>query len=517
LGLIQDDLCRDADELRETHASWVFLHAACVYKVKKPVDFGFLDFRTLAQRKAACEVELTLNARLAPNVYLSVARVTCDAHGVHAIHGEGDVVDYAVEMVRLRDEDAADRRLASGRLTRAHVTAIGERIAQFHREARSDADTARFGKLEVIRGNAIENFEQTHETAGEHLAQSEVDEIARQQLRFLDKNAALFNERVQQGFIRDGHGDLRLEHVYISDAGHIDIIDCIEFNERFRYADTCSDIAFLSMDLVSLGQPMLSEVLLAAYARASHDYGLYRLVDFYESYRAYVRAKVASFVEVSAGLPEPARAKAHATARKHYLLALACVCEPMVPPFVCAVGGYIATGKSTAADRLADMLGVPVVDADRTRKHLAQAAPMTPLREGAFQGAYSVEASRAVYAEVFARAEAVLRSGRGVIIDASFRAWADRAEVAALAQREHVPFVFVECRAPLEVLHERLKARGLAPHVSDGRPEILDAFIAGYEPVTEFLGSQHVVIDTTCATPDTWHHVAMLCGRGTAD
>jgi len=493
------DLLGGFESLRETHISWVFLGRERVLKVKKPVALGFLDFSSIDARKAACEAELELNRRLAPDVYLRLLPIRRDASGRHQPDGDGELVDWGVEMVRLRDEDAADQRSASGRLTREHMIAIGERLARFHADARADDHTASFGRSEVIEHNVHENLEQTRDSAPLHLSAEQVAEIERFQLGFIAAHGALFARRIADGRVRDGHGDLRLEHVYIADDGALQIIDCIEFNERFRFADVCADVAFLSMDLVWHERADLAEVLLAAYARAANDFDLYRLVDFYESYRAFVRAKVESIVERDVGLPLQRRERAAAQARKHYLLALACARPPLQPAFVCAVGGIIASGKSTLADRIALEASVPVVDADRTRKHLAAAAPTQQLPAAAFDGAYSKEATDRVYAELIARADAVLSSGRAVVIDASFRERRQREAVRELARRHHVPFRFVECRLPMDVCRERLKARAAGPSISDARADLLDTFVAKYEAVTELSRAEHIVIDTTGA------------------
>ncbi|HEX2677343.1 MAG TPA: phosphotransferase, partial [Polyangiales bacterium] len=382
-GLVED-LRAQLGELRETHISWVFLGETRVLKVKKPVDFGFLDFRTLAARKVACDAELLLNRRLAPDVYLQVLPIHRDATGVHRIGGTGELVDWAVEMQRLPDEDGCDRRLAAGRLTRAQLVAVGERLAHFHAQARSDANTERFGAPETILGNVRENFEQTQDSAPMHLSSAQLKDLQSYQLRFLEAQRERLERRVAMHRVRDGHGDLRLEHVYIGDDGVIRVIDCIEFNERFRYADVCADLAFLTMDLRWHERADLAETLLAAYARESNDFDLYRLVDFYESYRAYVRAKVESFVERDASASQATRERAAAQARKHYLLALASARPALQVPFLCAVGGLIASGKSTLAEQLGAELCVPIVDADRTRKHLAHVQPTERLETAQF-------------------------------------------------------------------------------------------------------------------------------------
>jgi aminoglycoside phosphotransferase family enzyme len=274
-----DDLLRDARETRETHVSVVLLGDRDVYKLKKPVDLGFLDFRTVEQRRAACEAEMRLNARLAPDVYL----------GVVPILRGGEVVDWAVHMRRLPDDVRADVMLGEGRLTPEHLDDVAERLAAFH-DGSSLAPEA-FGGPASVRANVEENFAQTRNALASLLRPDEVAELLGWQTSFVQTRWSLFEQRVEAGRVRDGHGDLRLEHVYFTSPA-LRIIDCIEFSDRFRYADVCADVAFLSMDLASHGRVDLAERFVARYARASNDFDLYALIDFYESYRAFVRAKV---------------------------------------------------------------------------------------------------------------------------------------------------------------------------------------------------------------------------------
>jgi aminoglycoside phosphotransferase family enzyme len=299
MGSLKEDLTGPGVELVETHTAWVFLGPGTVWKVKKPVDFGFLDFTTLERRKATCEAELRLNARLSPQVYRDVVPVTRTPDGQHRIGGDGQVVDYAVRMVRLPDDARADTLLGERRLGGPEVERLAEHLARFQERVGTSDSAARFGTPEVIMGNVRENFAQGGEASRALVGARDAKEIERHQTEFVEQHRDLLNERVRTGRIRDGHGDLRLEHVYFDSDSSAEptIIDCIEFNDRFRYADVCADVAFLSMDLERAGRSDLAERFLAAYARASGDYQLYELVDFYEAYRAYVRGKVSSLLD----------------------------------------------------------------------------------------------------------------------------------------------------------------------------------------------------------------------------
>lgn len=483
----------------ETHASWVFLLDDDVFKVKRPVDLGFLDFRSVEHRKRACDAEVHLNQRLAPGVYRGVVPVRRDEDGRCIVGGHGEVVDWAVHMARLPDSRRADRRLEQGRLSIEDLAAIAARIATFHAEARSDAETSSYGTPTRIRSNVEENFAQTRAWIGRYLDADEAADVERRQRTFIEANRAVFEQRLRNGRVRDGHGDLRLEHIYMGSpacSAALTVIDCIEFSDRFRFADVASDVAFLAMDLMAHGRVDLAERFIADYARASNDFDLYTLVDFYVGYRAFVRGKVSAVLAGDDDASAGARRRAEADARRHFRLAVATERKSLLSPAVVAVGGTIASGKSTVAERLAGELSAPIVDADRTRKSMIGVEEHHAIRAEAFRGAYSQSFTDAVYREVLRRAEVVLRSGRPVVVDASFRTASMREAVRSLAREYDVPFRFVECRATPATCRQRLVMRERGASVSDGRLEIFDAFSAKFEAVNELSGAEYIVLDT---------------------
>ena len=475
----------------------MFLTEDEVWKVKKPVSLGFLDFSTPAARGVACEAEVRLNRRLAPHVYLGVVPITLDERGRHQIGGGGPPVDWAVHMRRLPDEDRVDVRLAQGRLTASDVELIAQRLVSFHEEAKSDEETARYGTPASIRLNVRENFAQARETISAYLTPAQGSEIQGWQERFLEENEALFEERIRSGRVRDGHGDLRSEHIYLDPDGRVRILDCIEFNERFRYADVCADVAFLSMDLAWRERVDLAERFLAAYSRESNDYDLYPMVDFYESYRAYVRGKIASMRITDRGAGRTASARSIKEARRYYLLALSAERRPLVPPVVVAVGGVVAVGKTTIADRLSMEMAAPVVSSDRARKFLHGVGPTRSLEAAPWEGAYATDRTEQVYEELIRRGSAVLTSGRPLVLDASFRSRQQRGVARRLAREHQVPFRFVECRAPAELCRTRLLRRSRRPEISDARLSLFDEFSASWEPAEELGESEHIVLDTS--------------------
>ncbi len=497
MGELRQDLLDSGLELRETHISWVFLSEDRVWKIKRPVALGFLDFSTLDRRRAACEAEIELNRRLAPDVYLGLSPIRRSDDGRHRIDGDrGEIVDWAVSMRRLPDRSRADQLLEAGNLDEDRIDQLAQRLADFHsRSPTSEAITA-YGAPDAIAGNVEENFEQTRESIQHYLEKDEVAELVEDQRSFLSDHREAFEDRMRAGRIRDGHGDLRLEHCYFLDDG-LAIIDCIEFNDRFRYGDVAIDLAFLAMDLDWHGRVDLGERLLARYALLSNDYDFYPLIDFYAGYRAYVRAKIASLCAIDQDLDWSERQSADHAARPYYLLALACDRQPLLEPRVVAVGGWIGAGKTTVANWLCSELSAPRVSSDRTRKFILGESPSTKNLDDPFSGAYTAEISERVYEEVLRRADAVLRSGRSVVLDASFRTIDDRRRARDLAAEHGVPFHLVECRLDREELRARLKQRDLANEVSDGRAEILDSFIEGWETIDELATGEHLVLDTS--------------------
>lgn len=494
MGTLVADLSQGRS-LIETHISWILLGEHDVYKIKKPVDFGFLNFTTLERRRAACLDEVTLNCRLTRDVYHGVQPVVLGRDGVHQIGGDGTVVDYCVHMRRLRETARLDQLEEEGSLDAELIARLAEHLAGFHAAAETNGAIAAMGQVEVIRGNVEENFAQTRAHLEEFITAEQAQHLEKAQLGFLDEHAALLSQRITGGRIRDGHGDLRLEHVYWIDD-QFQILDCIEFNQRFRYADVCADLAFLTMDLRHASRPELAETLLAKYAEASCDFQLYRLAAFYESYRAIVRAKVNLFTATNLHVPDEQRRRAHREAERYLAQALAAT-KPRAPIAVIAVGGLIAAGKSHTCSLLSRWLTCPVVASDRLRKHHLQVTPHTPLHEPKFEGAYSAEVTRRTYEALRQNAEHVLMSGRSVILDASFRSFEERAELAAWCRHAGAKLYFVECVAPHELLRTRLRERAKAPSVSDGREAIFDAFLESYEPPNEFDADQRCTLDTS--------------------
>jgi aminoglycoside phosphotransferase family enzyme len=278
-------------ELKQTHISFVFLTKNFVYKIKKAVDFGFLDFSTLEKRRFFCEKEVELNRRLCGDMYLEV--VPINKSDCIKINGEGETVEYAVKMKRIPEEKIMSRLLEEGKVDRKLIDRMAKIIAEFHLKAKTNKRISEFGSLPMIETNWRENFEQTEDFIGETISKESYRLIRERTEEFMKENTALFLKRVAENRIRECHGDIHSGNIFVADR--IYIFDAIEFNERFRFCDVASDIAFLAMDLDFKDRRDLSKFFVERYINYSGDREVEKLLDFYKCYRAYVRGKVTSF------------------------------------------------------------------------------------------------------------------------------------------------------------------------------------------------------------------------------
>lgn len=457
-------------EVHHTHISVVFLAGPFAYKVKKPVDLGFLDFTTLEKRRFFCGEEVRLNRRLAPDVYLDVVPLVAGGPGL-LVGAEGTPVEYAVKMRRLPSDATALRWLERGELTAPHVDRIADRLAGFHASAGGGEHIAHFGRWEVVAGNARENFEQSRAQAGSVVDPSILERAERLTEEELARRRELIESRAAAGVPRDTHGDLHLDHVYLlperEAPGDLVVVDCIEFNERFRFADPISDMAFLAMDLAYRGRRDLSRRFTRSYVEASGDEEGWALVPFYRAYRAAVRGKVEGMTFLDEEVPDETRLVARERARAYWLLALGELEVPGRRPCLILVGGLPGTGKSTLARGLARRAGFRVLSSDRVRKELAGVEPGHGAAAGFGEGIYTSAWTDRTYTALHDRARERLEAGERVLVDASFRSEARRRRFFDLARELAVPALFLVCEAEPAVVEERLERRRGGPSDAD--------------------------------------------------
>ena len=305
-------------ELVQTQMSFVFLTDDYVYKVKKPVNLGYLDYTTLDKRHFYCQREVELNRRLCPDVYLGVVPISRGRSGI-LVGGQGKVIEYAVKMRRLPQQAMMNVLLANNQVSSPMVTNVAHKLVEFHQRAETNASISAFGDLEAITKNTQENFTQTEKYIGSTISREKYQHVKDYADSFIDKNASLFHKRIVDGRIRDCHGDLHAAHICFTNG--ICIYDCIEFNDRFRYCDVASEVAFLAMDLDYYGRADLSRSFVNAYVVQSRDEELLRLLNFYKCYRAYVRGKVESFKLDDPYISEEEKTGVLAIARRYFDLA----------------------------------------------------------------------------------------------------------------------------------------------------------------------------------------------------
>jgi aminoglycoside phosphotransferase family enzyme len=306
----------------QTHISFVFLTGKHVYKVKKPVDFGFLDFTTLENRRHFCEEELRLNRRLCEDLYLGVVPIN-ESGGNIKINGPGETVEYALKMRELPQSAIMSRLLEGGKVTAVHVAKIARILSKFHNEAGTGEGIDEYGALKQARANWVENFEQTRGLRGVLIDAGEFDFVETEILRFMEQNIALFDERVRDGRIRECHGDCHTGNIFIIGDGTIYIFDAIEFNKAFSCSDVAAEVAFLAMDLEFNGRVDLKDVFVKKYIEESGDTAIPALLPFYICYRAYVRSKVTSFKLGDPNIGEGDKKEAEKLTLDYFKLALA--------------------------------------------------------------------------------------------------------------------------------------------------------------------------------------------------
>jgi aminoglycoside phosphotransferase family enzyme/predicted kinase len=468
-------------EIEETHISWVFLTGDRAYKVKKPVVLPFLDYGAPARRLAMCRAEVELNRRLAPDVYVGVRSLVPAGDGRLELAAEDDpdAVDYAVEMRRYPADATLAARLAAGTARRGELTALGDRLAHFHATAQRCVTP---DGAEAVKRALDDNFASLDSLVREPAERRALARAERFADAFLTRAWDELDRRGAGGLVRDGHGDLRLEHVLLEHG--VEIVDCVEFNAGLRQIDVSADLAFLVMELHEAGRPDLAAVLVRAYRAAGGDPGSDALLAFFAAYRAQVRAKVA--LTRGGQLGHSASATGESVHAATLLRLGGRLQWAARSPLVVVVAGVAASGKTTLAKALADESGFAVVSSDVMRKRRAGLAPT----DRAPASLYSADANRATYAALGRGAAAA--AGAGVIVDATFRNRADRD-----AFRERLPagtpLLVVECRVPKDMLVARARARARdVQRVSDAGADVVRAQLRSRDPLDELDPHAHL-------------------------
>lgn len=492
--LLKPDACADRPcsiRLIQTHISYVLLTPRFVYKIKKPVNFGFLDFSSLQKRLYYCKEEVRLNQRLSRDIYLGVVPVTRE-NGQYRLEAKGAPIEYAVKMRHINDQSLLSCKIEDGSIDEGAIRRVARRIAQFHKGAITDRCIEKFGTPAAVFRNTQENFSQTLPYIGRTISKERYDSLRAYTQNFLTTRRIDLIKRVKAGFIKDCHGDLHADHVAINANGRIDIIDCIEFSERYRCSDTALDAAFLSMDLDFKGRPDLSKVFDEEYFRQTRDRAAKGLLYFYKCYRAIVRAKVASFKYAEPEVPPAERTCAYIDAMRHFHLATQYTAGCLRPRLI-VMRGLSGSGKTTLAKSIAEAFDMHLLSSDVVRKTLAGIKPSQHAYADLRGGIYAPSFTRRTYKTLNLIAQELLKKGVPVVLDAAFPYRSDLQIAQKTAKAAGADFHIVHCIASERAIKERIFKRTNEPtNVSDALFNVYLAQKRLFEP----SGLRTIKLDT---------------------
>ena len=481
----------------QTHISFVALTGEYAYKVKKPVNFGFLDFSTLEKRKYFCEEEIRLNRRLCPDIYLDVIPITQKNNEIE-LNGKGEVVDYALKMKEFSQDKIMTNLLKKGKIDEETIGKICTILVDFYNSGERLDEIDKYGEVKAVKQNIDENFEQTRSVVDVAIPKDIYNYIQNVSSMFFDKKKDVFERRIKQGYIHDCHGDLHSGNIVVSDKIHI--FDCIEFNKRFRFCDAASDISFLAMDLDYLNYPFLSSYLINNYVEKSNDTGIFDVLNFYKSYRAYVRGKVNGFRLSDPTVDEKEKKERIETAKKyfdlsHYYASLFSLDLNGKKPLLFMVSGLTGTGKSTLALKIAVDYRAHQINTDIVRKELAGIDKFERHHNEFNTGLYIPEKIDFTYEKVVEKAADLLKKGENVVLDATFQKKEYRDMAKKIAEENKALLLPIQCICPDNVVKKWLEERLKKKSVSDGRWEIYQKQKETFEP---FVSEEdHIKVDTS--------------------
>lgn len=441
----------DSFTLMETHISWILLTGDYVYKVKKPVNFGFLDYSTLDRRQHFCHEEVRLNRRLAPELYLDVISV----HGTEDapdLGGAGPVIEYMVKTRQFRQQDLLGNMQRAGSLEAQHINSLAEKLAAFHQLADRAALESPWGEPDNLHAPVAENFTDIRGFLSDPADLQQLEQLEQWAHSTFQRLVPQLEQRKADGFIRECHGDIYLDNVTLID-GEVTLFDGIEFNDAFRWIDVMSDVAFMAMDLEDRGLNDLAQRFVNGYLEHTGDYSGLALLDYYKAYRAMVRAKVALLRLTQDGVSEQERQEVLARYHSYANLAERYTHVPL--RFGILMQGVAGSGKSTVALHLVQQLGAIRLRSDVERKRLFGGAGSGQLDAGL----YSAQNSEQTYARLAELAVQVLAAGYPVVVDAAHLKHAQRERLRQAIEDQGVPCLILRCNASIDTLEQRLRER----------------------------------------------------------
>ncbi|MDZ8186144.1 MAG: AAA family ATPase [Nostoc sp. ChiSLP02] len=474
-------------QLIQTHISYVLLTGDYAYKLKKPVNFGFLDFSTLEKRQHFSQEELRLNQRGAAELYLEVLPITLIGEQ-YQLDGTGEAVEYVLKMRQFPQESLLSTLFEQGKLNEADLDELGRVVAEYHAQAQTNDYIRSFGEVPNVRAAFDENYEQTEKYIGGPQTQAQFTETKEYTDKFFAERSELFTNRIDNDYIRECHGDLHLRNIALWNDKLL-LFDCIEFNEPFRFVDVMYDVAFTVMDLEARGRKDLGNAFLNAYIEQTGDWEGLQVLPLYLSRQAYVRAKVTSFLLDDPGVPAAVKEEATKTAAGYYQQAWEYT-KPNQGQLI-LMSGLSGSGKSTTARLLARKLGAIHLRSDAVRKHLGG----IPLWERGSDDLYTPEMTEKTYTRLLSLGILLANQGFPVILDAKYDKQQLRQEAIAQATKHQLPLEIIQCTAPLEVLQERLNKR--TGDIADATADLLDSQFKQAEPFTDEEQKYVKILDTT--------------------
>jgi uncharacterized protein len=474
-------------ELIQTHISYVLVTGEFVYKLKKSVNFGFLDYSTVAKRKHFCEEEIRLNQRGASELYLEVLAIA-NQDNRYYFGNDGEIVDYAIKMVQFPQPTLLSNMFEAGTITTTDIEEMGKVVAQFHAHARSSEYISSFGKISKIRESIDDNYRHTEKHIGRVQTQTQFIETKAYTDRYFNEHSELFSDRVTGGFIRECHGDLHLRNI-CRWHDRILLFDCIEFNEAYRFVDTMHDVAFVVMDLEARGRKDRANRFLNTYAEQTGDWLGLQVLPLYLSRQAYVRAKVTSFLLDDPNIASADKDKAAQTASNYYRQAWTYT-RPHQGKLM-MLSGVSGAGKSTLGQKIAQAIGGIQLRSDAVRKHLGG----IPLLAKGDANLYTPEMTAKTYDLVLELGVKLAVLGFTVILDAKYDRRSLRAAVIDLAQARDIPLEMINCTAPANVLRDRLRQR--TGDITDATVDVFASQKAAWEDFTRSERSRLTIVDTT--------------------
>jgi aminoglycoside phosphotransferase family enzyme/predicted kinase len=470
-------------ELIETHISWVILSGAYAYKIKKPVNFGFLDFSTLEKRKKYCEQELELNRRLAADIYLDVVAITGSTDEPR-ISGSGTAFEYAVRMLQFPQSAQLDNMLASNSLKLKHMDAIARMVADFHQSTNIANDSMAFGDKHAVYQPIEENFRQIEEHPGSTECSDDLEKLEQWSKAEFIQWTTVFEQRKSNGLIRQCHGDMHLRNLLWLNNKPM-AFDCIEFNAKLSWIDVISDIAFLIMDLQHRQQHKLASRFLNRYLELTGDYAGLSVLPFYLCYRAMVRAKVNALRMEQKSLTLEEKKKTIDEFKSYIELAIRFTQRPAAKLII--MSGMSASGKSTLSQQLLDKLGAIRIRSDIERKRLfgivSTDNTADKVGNNINTGIYSTEASKLTYEKLITLTSMSIKAGYSVVVDAAFLKYKQRKPFQKLAEHLDVPYKIIQVSAPAEILRQRIMQR--KNDISDADLTVLEHQLNHWQPLPE--------------------------------